>query len=100
MTVVGLYISLFAILFAAFPALLALPAAVYHTAYRGQVTCLEPGYFIPGFGDPPHNFVARHVRINRSAPFITGRVQVRVAHAAIQNFNFHIFGRHFPALYA
>ena len=39
-----------------------------------------------------HNFMAGYGRINRSAPFVTGRVDIRVAYATIENVDLYVRG--------
>src|SRR5690606_293691 len=95
MPVVGLYIPLFTILPTAFTALFALPATVHHTAYRSKVTHLKPAHIITHLCDPADNLMSRHIGINGAVPFITGSMQIRMAHPAVQDVNFHILGGDF-----
>src|SRR5690606_32372219 len=95
MSVVGLYIPLFTILLTAFTTLFALTATVDHTAYRSKVTHLKPAHVIAHLCDPADNLMSRYIRINGAVPFIACSMQIRMAHPAVQDVNFHILGGDF-----
>ncbi len=57
-----------------------------------QVTDLMRGDAGADGGDFADNLVARHQWIHGDAPFVAGLVDVRVADAAVQNFDRHVIG--------
>ena len=75
---------------AVWAALRALPARIDETADADRVAGPEPGDVGAGLGDPADDFVARHHREHRPAPFVAGLVDVRVANAAIEDVDQHL----------
>ena len=83
--VVGASKTVVAILLKPVGAGLAVLATVNHAAHADEVADLEFADQVAHSGDTANNFMARHRRVNRAAPFIPHRVQVGVAHAAKKN---------------
>ena len=69
---------------------------IHKTADPNQIAGFEFGHARADRGDPANNFMARHARVNglhQAAPLVAGVVEVGVADAAEENFNFHVAGR-------
>jgi len=70
------------------------PAAVYKAAHTGEFAYLETGDMCAHFRDASYNFMAGYHGVDGSAPLIAYLVDIGVADAAVQDFDFDIVGSH------
>jgi hypothetical protein len=82
-TIIGWRVSVQAILFKPFAAVIAGAAGIYKAADSYQVACPEPANLISDLCYPSHNFVPRNHRINGISPFISNLVNIRMADTAV-----------------
>ena len=87
---VGTGETFFAILLKSFVTTCALLAGVDHAADTGQIAGFEAFDVGTNRDHAANDFVARHQRKYRAAPFIFCLMQIRVAHAAIFDFDHHV----------
>ncbi len=85
LAVVGADEAVLAVLLEAFRAARAGAAGVDQTADADQLADLEARHLRANRGDAAHDFVARHHREDRVAPFVARLVQIGVADAAVQH---------------
>ncbi len=90
LTVVGEYWTVFAILLESCMATGTGPAGIHHATDRSQITFLEFLDLATDPGHAPHDFVARHARVNCIMPLVANVVQIRMTDATIKDFNLHI----------
>src|SRR5436190_10268284 len=90
LAVVGLHRAVFAILLESCMATGTGPAGIHHATDPGQITFLEFLDLATDRGNAPHDFVARHARVNRHVPLVANLVQIRMTDTAIKNFNLNI----------
>ena len=73
--------------------LLACAVRVDHAADSNDVAGLELRYSRAGLGDTANNLMARNTGVDRgdrTAPLITGLVQIRMTDSAEENFDLHV----------
>ena len=78
------------VLFQALPAVGTGSAGIDQAAHAGQIAGLEGGDFAADLGDSADDLVARHHRIDSVVPLVAGRMQVGMAHPAVEDFDLHV----------
>lgn len=82
-TIIGANKAVFTILLQPFVARCAMLATVYQTADADRIADLEFRHMVADGGHMADDFMPRHARIERSAPFAAHLMQVGMANAAI-----------------
>ena len=82
----------FAVVFLLLLARWAHAARVNHAAHAHHIAHPELGYGAAHLADAADHLVAGHAGINRVVPVIFHLVQVRMAHAAVENIDVHLVG--------
>jgi hypothetical protein len=95
--IVCAYISIVAILFQPFFAIVAGTAGIHHTANARQFAGFEFLYMITGFDDPAYDFMAGYHWENAGEPFVFDLMKIGVAHTTVLDFNFHVVWTYIPA---
>ena len=90
LTVIGAGKAVLAILFQPLIAAWAAAAGIYHATDADQIADPVTRGMATDGANAADDFVARHHRVNRIAPFVASLMQVRMAHAAEQHLNLHI----------
>ncbi len=96
--VVGRRKARLAILLETLTAIVAGAAGIDHAADTGEVTRLERGHRLADANDLADDLMAGDTGINGVRPFVPGLVQIRMADAAVEDFNIDIGLSRIPAL--
>ena len=83
LAVVGLHRIMFAILLESCLATGTGPAGIHHATDSGQIAFLKFFDLATDLRHAPHDFVARHARVNRHVPLVANLVQIRMTDTAI-----------------
>jgi hypothetical protein len=81
--IIGLSMSVGAILFQSLPAVSAYPAGIHQAAGSGQIAYLELLYLVPDLYHTAYDLMARHHRKDGPSPLIPDLVKIGVAYSAI-----------------
>lgn len=90
LAVIGLNISLFAILLKPMLTRLANATRVNHTTNRGEIAGFKFADFTADGTNPPDNLMSRNNRIGAKTPVVARLMKVGVANAAIEDIDNHV----------